>query len=342
MDNKIDFNKNLSVQIIAVSVSVLLLLVKLVAYYYTSSMSILTDALESIVNVVAGVFSFYSLFLVSFPKDKNHPYGHGKIEFIASGIEGAMIGFAGLAMIVKSIHGFFNPHELESLDLGLALILFTGMVNYFLGRYMVKQGESNHSVTLIASGKHLKSDAYSTVGLVLGLAAIMLTGYEFLDNAMAIVFGLIILVTGVKIVRKSIAGIMDEADYKEVEKVVEMLSKHRRDEWIDVHNLRIIKYGPALHVDCHVTLPRYYELEKAHDLVDSIEKLAGEESEVPIEFFIHADPCLPSACEICRVKDCPARQFEFKEAVEWNLANVMQVNRHEYQKNIGVEEELVG
>jgi cation diffusion facilitator family transporter len=316
------------IQLLAVSVGILLLIAKFAAYYLTHSNTILTDALESIINVVAGAFALYSLYLSSKPKDYDHPYGHGKVEFISAGFEGIMIAIAGVLIIGKSAISFFNPRPLEHLDIGLAIVVGSGLVNYLLAVLLVKTGEKHASLTLKADGEHLKSDAYSSLGVLVGLVLIMLTKWSFLDGIVAILMGCIIIYTGVKLLRKSVAGIMDETDEGIVQSVIKHLSEHRKAEWIDIHNLRIIQYGNKLHVDCHVTLPWYFTLEEAHKEIEEIAAIINEKHSAQVEFFIHGDPCIPQSCKICSIEKCEVRKEAFKEKMEWTLENVLRNKKH--------------
>jgi cation diffusion facilitator family transporter len=306
----------------------LLMSIKFLAYYLTSSNAILTDALESIVNVFAGFLALYSLVLSARPKDKNHPYGHGKIEFISSSVEGALILIAGSIMIGKSVYNFFFPEELSNLDHGIWLTAVAGAVNFLLGHLSTKRGKVSNSITLLASGQHLKSDAYSTVGMILGLAIIWFTGAVWMDNVIAIVFGGIIAVTGYRILKKSISGIMDEADYQILEEVTELLETNRNENWVDLHNLRLIRYGAHLHIDAHVTVPWYFSIKEAHEEITAIDQLINQHIEAPVEFFIHTDPCLPFSCKICEKADCQHRQHTFEKRVIWNLENTMENQKH--------------
>jgi cation diffusion facilitator family transporter len=319
---------NIKLQLFVVVIGVLLLLVKFIAFFYTNSNAILTDALESIINVFAGVFSLYSLIISSRPKDINHPYGHGKIEFVAATLEGSLILVAGVVIIVKSIYNIFEPVILERLNIGIILIAVTGVINYGIGILTEKRGLSNNSLVLIAGGKHLKTDAYSTAGILIGLLMIYLTGLVWLDSMIAIIFGITICVTGYRILRKSIAGIMDEADYELLKRIVGILNQHRRDNWIDIHNLRVIKYGSTLHIDCHLTLPWYLNVLEAHDEVEAVGKLVRDKIDPSIELFIHTDPCIESSCAICQKYDCNVRQHPFTERIDWDFEKVIADRKH--------------
>ena len=322
------------IQLFAVVVGLMLLAAKFVAFFYTHSNTILTDALESISNVLAGFFALYSLYLSSKPKDFDHPYGHGKVEFISAGFEGILIVLAGVVIIVKSSMAFFSPAQLEHLDVGMVIIVISGLVNFGIGLLLVRVGEANNSMTLKADGQHLKSDAYTSFGIFIGLILIIITRLTVLDNIVAILFGLLIIYMGVKLARKSIAGIMDEADESVIQSIVENIAGKRKPEWIDVHNLRVIQFGNKLHVDCHVTLPWYFTLEAAHKEIDEIAALINQQHGQSVEFFIHGDPCVPKSCPICMVKDCEVRQFPFKGKVEWTSDMVRRNHKH--------QEELIG
>lgn len=306
----------------------LLMGIKLIAWFFSQSNAILTDALESIVNILAAAFTLYSLYLSVKPKDREHPYGHGKVEYIAAGIEGGLIGITGIMMIIKASVEFDQPAALTNLDLGIILSVFAGVVNYIMGYYMVFRGKKLRSVSMIAGGKHLQSDGYTSAGMIIGLVVVYLTEKYWIDNLIAVLLGLFLIFSCVTILRKSVAGIMDETDQEIVEEVIDVLRKNRRIRWIDIHNLRIIKYGAALHVDCHVTLPWYLNLQEAHEEMDFIQNTVEEKFSTEVEIFIHNDPCLPESCRLCKIKDCEFRKFEFEKEVEWNTDNLLTNRKH--------------
>lgn len=256
---------NIRVQRGVAVLSVALLLAKMVAYYLTNSVAVLTDALESIVNVVAGFFGLYSLMLSAKPKDLDHPYGHGKIEFISAAVEGSMIFIAGILIIYESVRNLITPHSILQLDIGIVLILVSALTNFGVGYVCIRTGKKNNSLALIVSGKHLQTDTYTSFGILVGLILIYFTRINWLDSVVAMIFSVIILVTGYKIIRTSVAGIMDESDRSLLSKMVDVLNKNRRENWIDLHNLRIIKYGSTLHMDCHLTVPWYLNVKEAQD-----------------------------------------------------------------------------
>lgn len=321
-------NHNLRLQVNTLAIGAVIMAGKFVAYFLTHSNTILTDALESIVNIAAGIMGVYSLYLAAKPKDADHPYGHGKVEFISASVEGTLIAATGLMMIVKSTINFFQPSQLSNLDIGLYITSAAGLLNYLLGWRLVSQGTKTDSITLIASGKHLKSDAYTTIGVLAGLAVLYFTGFNWLDNALAMAMGGLIIYTGIGILRRSVAGIMDEADTDLLVDVIKIVNDNRKPAWVDIHNMRIIKYGSSLHVDCHITLPWYLTIKEAHAEVEAVDKLISEHYPQGVEFFIHTDGCIKTSCKICQVADCKERKHPFENKMDWSLDNVMQNKKH--------------
>ncbi|MFN5182235.1 MAG: cation diffusion facilitator family transporter [Bacteroidota bacterium] len=316
------------IMLIVVIIGVLLMVIKFFAWYITKSNAILTDALESIINVVAGFFALFSVHYASKPKDVDHPYGHGKIEFFSAGIEGSLIFIAGISMVIKAGYGFFHKTVLEQIDFGLWLSVFTALVNFIMGRVLINHGNKQNSPTLIADGKHLVSDTISTVGLVVGLLIILLTGKFWIDNLLTVFLGLWIIYTGFNLVRESVGNLLDETDMQVVNNVINHVNQNRSEKWIDMHNLRVLKHGSYLHIDCHITLPFYFSLEEAHDEVTKIENLIKKDSDNEVDLFIHSDPCIPSSCAICRINDCPVRKQEFVSKKEWTSENVLPDRKH--------------
>lgn len=302
---------------------------KFLGYALTNSDAILTDALESIVNVLAGAFALFSLYQAYKPKDSNHPYGHGKIEFVSAGFEGALIFVAGMAMVGKAIHSLFYPPILQKIDLGVALTAFSTLINWTMGEYLIQQGKKHSSLTLVADGKHIRSDAHSSVGLLIGLILMYATHWYWLDIPLTLLFAGVIIYTGVGLLREAVSGVMDEANEPIITKIVTLLIDHRQDAWIDIHNLRVIQYGRDLHIDCHTTLPYYWDLQRVHDEVRTLEQVMEKVQKHPVEVFIHADPCLPPAsCAICQLSQCKMRKVIASEKIVWDMANIRANQKH--------------
>ena len=294
----------------------------------TRSVAVLTDALESTVNVVAGFISLYSLYVAAKPRDKEHPYGHGKAEFVSAAVEGALVTVAGFVIIYEAIDNILHPHIIRQLDWGMLIVGSTAVVNYLTGMYSIKMGKKNNSLALIASGKHLQSDTYSTIGIVLGMGLIFFTGWIWLDSVVAIGFAFFIIYTGYTIVRSSIAGIMDEADNALLEKLVSRINENRKENWVDLHNLRIIKFGSVIHVDCHLTVPWFLNVHQAHDEVEAFSATARDEFGESVELFVHADGCLDFSCRICSKTNCSERKNAFEKRIEWDVHNISSDEKH--------------
>jgi cation diffusion facilitator family transporter len=322
-------NSNLRLQLWVAIASALLLIAKFIAYIITNSVAVLTDGLESIVNVAAAFIGLYSLYISAKPRDINHPYGHGKAEFVSAAIEGTLVFFAGGIIIYKSVRSFFEPTLLQKLDAGIYIVAATALVNWSLGFFTERQGKKNGSLALVASGKHLQTDCYSTLGIIAGLVLLAVTGYAWIDPAVAILFGMMLLFTGYRIMRQSLAGIMDEADMSLLGRMVEVLNKDRPENWIDLHNLRVIKYGNVLHVDCHLTVPWYLTVSQAHEEVDKLGTLIRNDFGDALELFVHSDGCEYFQCHICEKRACHVRQHDFKQRLAWDTSNILENKKHD-------------
>lgn len=306
-----------------------LFLTKIIAYYFTHSLAILSDALESIVNVIAGFIGLYSLYVAAKPRDREHPYGHGKAEFVSAAIEGGLIVAAGIMIIYETVMNFLHESPLQKLDTGLILVGATAVINYIAGTVCIQIGKKNSSLALQASGKHLQVDTYSTVGIIAGLVIILVTQLLWLDKLIALGMSVLVIYNGYRIIRASLAGIMDEADLQLLNNFIAVLNRNRRANWIDLHNLRVIKYGALLHIDCHLTVPWYLNVHEAHKEIDALADLIKKEFGDAIELFVHTDGCLPFSCTICTRTDCSVRQQPMKERLTWSLENILSNQKHQ-------------
>ncbi|GAC1426189.1 MAG: cation diffusion facilitator family transporter [Flavisolibacter sp.] len=309
-------------------VTVTLFAIKIAAWIITHSIAVLTDALEYTINVIAGFISLYSLFISAQPKDQNHPYGHGKAEFLSAAVEAILMIFSSLLIIYEAINNFVHPHLILKLDVGIFLISLTAMANYVVGYYAVKTGKKTHALNLIATGKHMQTDTYGTVGVIAGLVVLYFTHYLWIDSLISLIFAFLIILTGYKILRSSVAGIMDEADAELLKDLVEYLSDHRKEDWMDLHNLRIIKYGSVLHVDCHLTIPYYFTIEAGHRQVKDLEEMVKGSFGKTVEMFVHMDGCIFEQCSLCFKNNCPVRKHEFIKKVHWTTLNVAANHKH--------------
>ncbi|MFY8167206.1 MAG: cation diffusion facilitator family transporter [Sediminibacterium sp.] len=321
--------QNLKIQFFVTALSIILFVLKFVAYFMTHSLAVLSDALESIVNVLAGIIGLYSLYVASKPKDKEHPYGHGKAEFISAAFEGSLIITAGIIIFYEAIMSFFEPNILHSLDNGIWVLLSTAVLNLVAGITAKTIGKKNKSLALISSGQHLVLDSFTTFAVTIGIGLVMLTNYAGIDTYIAILMALWIVYNGYQIIRQSLAGIMDEADVALLEEVIEELNKGRNEKWIDLHNLRVIKYGAQMHIDCHLTVPWYFNVNEAHFAVDDFSALIKNKFGDSVEFFVHTDGCMPFSCPICTIKNCDKRKEPFKQKLDWTMENVLSNLKHQ-------------
>ncbi|WP_109700527.1 cation diffusion facilitator family transporter [Chitinophaga deserti] len=321
--------KELRIILLSLGISLLLTVAKFAAYFLTHSVAILSDALESIINVVAGGFACYSIYLSGKPKDENHPYGHGKVEFFSIGFEGAMIFIAGVLILFKAVQFFIAHPGLHEMDNGLWMIAGTAVVNLTMGAYIAWSGKKFGSITLSGNGQHLMTDAYSSIALIAALLVLKFTGKTWIDPLVSVAAAGLILRKGYQLMRQSISGLMDETDMKIVDRVAEILNRNRRPAWIDVHNMRVQQYGNNYHIDCHVTLPWYLKLNEVHEELKFMENVVNRELGAnEVEFFIHPDPCIPESCRHCQIADCPVRQHPMESRIEWSRANLLPNRKH--------------
>lgn len=302
---------------------VVLAIIKLSAFFFTHSNAILSDSLESIINLAAGGFTLFSIYWAGKPRDSKHPYGHGKIEFLATMVEGSLIFGAGSIIIIKAIYNFFYPNPVQNMDVGIMAIGFTAAVNFALSLYLKTKAEKLDSMVLRADSKRLATDAYSSVGLVVGLTIIYFTGIYYIDSILAVLSGMLIIRTGYKLVKQSVKGLLDAADTDILSEVVELLQLNSRVEWIDIQNMRTSHHGMYLYIDCHLTLPWYWNLNKVSEQVREAEFLINKHFKERVELFVQAEPCKPKNCPQCRIADCPVRKFAYRKKSPLRLDQVL-------------------
>jgi cation diffusion facilitator family transporter len=319
--------KSLQFQKLVTLLGVVLFGIKLIAWRITGSNAIFSDTMESTVNIVAAFMGWYSLYLCAKPRDTDHPYGHGKVEFVTSGIEGILIVLAGILILIEAISAIIFGINLDKLDWGIALFASTAVVNYIMGYISYQKGKKENSLVLMSAGKHLQSDTFATISIVFGLLLVHFTGWKWLDPLIAIFFGSYIIVVGYQIVRKALGGIMDEQDEALFAKIVQILQEHRHTEWIDIHNMRIQQFGAYLHIDAHITLPYYYSLKEAHQEMEKVIKLLAQKVDRTIEFNFHMDYCKDFSCELCSI-NCNLRKKPFIKTIIWNEKNMASVSKH--------------
>ncbi|MBK8349897.1 MAG: cation transporter [Saprospiraceae bacterium] len=301
---------------------IILFAIKVVAFYITNSVGILSDALESTVNVITGFITLKSLQFAVKPRDEDHPYGHGKVELITASIEGILIGVAGAMIIIEAIKRLGAPPEILKMDTGIMLMLLTAIVNYLMGRYSIQKGIKNNSIALVSGGKHLISDTYTTIALIGGLVIYFITGQKWVDSFLAILFGLFILYTGYTVLRSTVNGLMDEADSTALDALVKVLRDQRHDKWINIHKLTYLKFGHVSHVDMHLTLPWYYDLRQSGTEIGHLKNIVRNNlPEEEVDISIQTEPCTENMCHQCAL-DCVERKHRMISTREWSTMEI--------------------
>lgn len=303
--------------------SLVLLLVKFGAYYLTDSKAVLSDAIESIINVVTAAFLMLSISVSSKPVDENHPYGHGKIESFSAGLEGGLIILAAVIILVEAVPVFITPQPPRNLGAGLYILGGAGAVNLVVGTYLMRAGRKYKSEALSADGRHLLTDFYTSAGVILGLLLYNLTGFHWLDPLVACLVALNILIPGIKLLAKSFKNLMDEAEPELLMRIVQALNTIRQPGWLYPHKLRALRSGRYHHVDLHISLPHYWTLTQVHEAEQQITRALlaalGEEGDI----MIHVDPCEPPYCPVCDVSKCAKRTSGFNRAPKWTVKEVI-------------------
>jgi cation diffusion facilitator family transporter len=293
-------------------VSVVLLGAKYQAYVLTGSTAILSDALESIVNVVAAVFALGGLIFAGRPADRNHPYGHGKIEFFSAAFEGGLVAFAAVLIIYEVVQSLIRGVAVRQLQSGLVIVLAAGLVNLILGWYLVKTGRKHASLTLVADGQHVLSDFYTSAGIVVGLLLVHITGVSWLDPLVAAVVALNLMWTGARLVRHAAGGLLDEEDTALLNRLLDVLRGHVGQGVIRVHHLRAIRAGRFHHVDAHLVVPEFWSVDQAHELAEDLALQVIKELGVEGELSVHTDPCHRAYCAMCDLEACPVRREPYR------------------------------
>jgi len=296
--------------LISLIIGFLMFFGKLSAYLLTGSAAVLSDALESIVHIIATSFAFYSLILTTKPPDKEHPYGHGKVSFFSAGFEGAMIIIAAFTIIFYAVRDIIYGRDISSLDTGAFIITGASLVNLVLGWYLLKVGRKTKSIVLIADGKHVLTDSITSFGAVAALVLVLFTEIKLFDPVIAIILALNILWTGKDLVRESIGGLMNEQDKKIISDIAEAVDKQRKSNpyWIDLHKLRYWLSGDRYIIDFHLTIPFYSSIEQSHNEFDKMEELLKKKLDTTdVELLMHLDPCKNYFCKICRQPGCEFR-----------------------------------
>ncbi|MGB4497450.1 MAG: cation diffusion facilitator family transporter [Methylococcaceae bacterium] len=259
------------------------------AYFLTNSVGLLSDALESIINLVAAMIMLVVLYIAAKPPDENHPYGHEKIEYFSSGAEGVMILFAAVSIIMTAQERLFNPQPLQQLDIGIAISVLASVINLIVAIILIRVGKRHHSITLESDGKHLMTDVWTTVGILAGISVILiansfeeslaiakqlgLNDWGILDPIIAIFVALNIIWTGLQLLKRTFSGLMDTALIpNEQKKIIDVLEQFVSLNGIAYHALRTRYAGARRFMSVHILVPGSWTVQQGHDLAELIEQ----------------------------------------------------------------------
>jgi cation diffusion facilitator family transporter len=295
---------------------------KFYGYRLTGSTALLSDAIESVVNVAAAGFALWAIRAAETPPDEEHPYGHGKIEFVTAVFEGGLISFAALAIAFEAVRSLILGPATPDLDRGLWVVISAGGINGLLGWILLEIGRDTESAALIADGKHVLTDFLTTIGVLLALAVVKLTGFVWLDPLVALLMAGVLAWTGIPLVRSAIDGLIDAADPALLERLLTSLERNRVPGLIRAHHVRAMRNGRRIHVDGHLVLPEFWSIEKSHDLVDDYQAAVVRDIFLEGEIEFHVDPCRRVYCRSCDLDGCPVRQHPFEHRPPLNLTEL--------------------
>ena len=292
------------------------------AYLLTDSAAIFSDAAESVVHILATSMALYSIILSSKPADPSHLYGHSNIEDFSAIVEGLLIVTAAIVIIYTAAFDLIYGPDPQKLGIGIVIISAAGVINLILGFYLIRKGKSTNSLALVADGKHVLTDSYTSIGVLIGLIMVMITGVKILDPVFAIIIALNILYTGFTLVRESVGNLMNETDPELLKLITDKLNLIRKNYWIDLHHLRFWKSADKVFIDFHLSLPYYFTIKESHKEEDDI---ANELKTVlpNSQVRIHMDYCDAELCKYCDYVACNERGEMKSKNVKWNVEKML-------------------
>lgn len=267
------------------------------------SVGVISEGIHSSLDLLAAIIAFIAVRQASHPADKKHKYGHGKIENLSGTIEGILILIAALWIVYEAIQKFFNPHTVEFIGWGVLIMAVSSVVNFFISKHLQKVGEATDSIALKADAMHLKTDVYTSLGVMVGLCGMYLTGWQWLDPLAAIAVAMLIMYAAWELIKESFAPLLDASLSEEDEQKIITKIENHQEHFIDFHDFRTRKAGSERHIDFHLTVCKYHTIDHAHTLADKIEndiQILFRESSI----LIHHEPCYEE-CDRCQ-KSCKA------------------------------------
>lgn len=303
----------LHVLFLSLFVSVTVVALKWWAFVVSGSLALKTDALESVLNIAATTLAIIATYQAQRPADANHPYGHGKIEYFSSSIEGGMMLFASFYLLYEGVHGLISGSHLKNLN---AAFIFSGLgaiLNAALGAWQLHQGKKLKSEAIIADAKHLLADFYTTLGVIVGLLLVKATGLVIFDSLIGICVALLLFFNAYKIIIKSAKVLSDVEDPALIKKIIEEINSSSKPKHIiDVHHLRTFRSGLNNFVDLHLVMPEFWDIRHSHDAAEIYCKEMNSKFPEDCEFHPHIEPCWKKFCSRCEVDPCPIRQKPFE------------------------------
>ena len=317
------------VAIAAVAFSALLLGMKLTLAWWTGSTAILSDGIETFANLVTSAFAAFATWLGSRPRDADHPYGHGRVEYFSVALEGLLLLVAGVMVAVVAAPRLIDPPDVQGVDVGaLGMAVIAGLT-WAGARWLTRTGRALQSPALEADGQHLAADAFTSAGVFVGLVLVHVTGWRILDPLVALLLSGVMLWGASRILRRAVGGLMDEADSALLADIAHVLEKERQPGWLAPHLTRVHRLGQAAHIDLHLVVPRFWSIDSGHDAATSIERAFQARFGQQVETMVHVEPCTPLSCPHCDVAECPVRSAPFVSRLRWTSDTIRRRSRRE-------------
>lgn len=256
---------------LSIAAAVLTIALKAIAYLLTNSVGLLSDAMESFINLAGAVMALAMLIIAARPADADHAYGHSKAEYFSSGVEGLLILIAAIIIGIASVKRFLDPKPIEQVGMGLIVSVVASLINLFVARILLKAGKQHHSITLEADAKHLMTDVWTSAGVLIGVGAVALTGWVRLDPIVAFLVACNIIWAGISIIRKSVSGLMDKAISMDEQNTIQKILEPHKQKGILFHAFLTRQAGAKQFVSFHVLVPDLWTVKQGHQLVEQIE-----------------------------------------------------------------------